>query len=199
MLRVGLTGGIACGKSAAATIFRKLQVDVIDADELARELSEQGTETYQHIVQEFGRSYITNTGALDRRKLRLEIFNHPDQRACLEKILHPPIRQALLAQTQKLPEKHYCILSIPLLFEAKMDDLVDQIIVISCPQELQIQRLMARDNCDRKHALQIIQSQKMPAQSSAKADFVISNAGDAAVLESCVRAIDKKLRKLSAV
>ena len=194
MLRLGLTGGIACGKTVAAKIFQRLGIALLDADAIALQLSIQGTTTYDKIVAHFGNSFLDDNKDINRKKLRQEIFEHAQQRKALEAILHPAVRQILVTQTAALPKKTYCVLSIPLLFEERMEDLVDKIVTIECEQSLQIQRLMQRDACTQAQALQAIASQTSSSERRAKAHFIVYNNAGLDALENNIQAIDRQLR-----
>ena len=194
MIKVGLTGGIGCGKTETERCFEQLGVSVIDADQLAHQLSEKGTDCYTKIVALLGHAYLTENGSLNRKKIRQEVFNQAQRRAQLEAILHPAIRHALSEQIQALPNHKYCLLTIPLLIESGMDDLVDKIIVVECARETQLERVTQRDDCDRSQAIQIIASQASPEARRAKANFIIQNNEDLMALKERVRAIDQSLR-----
>ncbi len=145
LLKVGLTGGIASGKTTVSNLFVKLGVPVIDADVIAHALVEPGQAALKEIIETFGSSSIINkNGSLNRAKLRQKIFADSRQREKLELILHPRIRQAMQEKMAALSVP-YCLLSIPLLLEKGWQSRVDRVLVVDCPQELQIQRLIARD------------------------------------------------------
>ncbi len=144
LLKVGLTGGIASGKTTVSNLFVKLGVPVIDADVIAHALVEPGQAALKEIIETFGSSIINKNGSLNRAKLRQKIFADSRQREKLELILHPRIRQAMQEKMAALSVP-YCLLSIPLLLEKGWQSRVDRVLVVDCPQELQIQRLIARD------------------------------------------------------
>lgn len=144
LLKVGLTGGIASGKTTVSNLFVKLGVPVIDADDFAHALVEPGQAALKQIIQTFGSSVINKDGSLNRAKLRQKIFADSRQRERLESILHPRIRQAMQEKIAGLSDP-YCLLSIPLLLEKGWQSQVDRVLVVDCPADLQVQRLIARD------------------------------------------------------
>jgi dephospho-CoA kinase len=158
MLKIGLTGGIGCGKTTASKLFEQLNVAVIDADTLAHQLVEIGQPALSNIVQAFGSDILNIDGSLNRKKLSQLIFSDHLQKQKLEAILHPQIYQAIQSAIQSV-ESAYCIISMPLLFEAHMIDLVDRILVIDCPVECQIERVQKRDGRPLAQILAIIDSQ----------------------------------------
>lgn len=176
MLKVGLTGGIGCGKSTVAKIFADLNIPVLDADEIAHRLVEKGQPALAQIQKEFGTTILNPDGLLNRKKLREQIFSDPKQKQKLESILHPLIYKALQAELEQLTAP-YCIVSIPLLFETDMTHLVDRILVIDCPVEKQIERVKTRDNLTIERIQSIIDSQVSRTLRKTKADDLIDNSG----------------------
>ena len=146
-LKVGLTGGIASGKTTVSNLFIKLGVPVIDADVIAHALVKPGQAALEEIIQTFGSTIINKDGSLNRAKLRQEIFTNSRQRELLESILHPRIRQAMQEKIAALSALSvpYCLLSIPLLLEKGWQSQVDRVLVVDCSPDLQVQRLIARD------------------------------------------------------
>lgn len=158
MLKVGLTGGIGCGKTTVSDLFGGLGVPVLDADQVAHELTDKGQPALARIREEFGEQILNSDGSLNRLQLKKLIFADAKQKQKLEAILHPLIIAALNAKIEQL-NAPYCILSIPLLFETKMEPAVDRILVVDCPVELQIERVSKRDKLDIKVIQAIIASQ----------------------------------------
>ncbi|MGJ0514592.1 MAG: dephospho-CoA kinase [Methylomicrobium sp.] len=158
MLKVGLTGGIGCGKTTVSDLFAGLGVPVLDADQAARELTDKGQPALARIREEFGEQILNSDGSLNRLQLKKLIFADAKQKQKLEAILHPLIIAALNAKIEQL-NAPYCILSIPLLFETKMETAVDRILVVDCPVELQIERVSKRDKLDINIIQAIIASQ----------------------------------------
>ncbi|MDP1773404.1 MAG: dephospho-CoA kinase [Methylobacter sp.] len=174
MLKVGLTGGIGCGKSTVAGIFAGLHVPVLDADEIAHRLVEKGQPALTQIQQTFGTAILNPDGSLNRKNLREQVFSDMKQKQKLESILHPLIYKTLQAELEQLIAP-YCIISIPLLFETDMTHFVDRILVIDCPVETQIERVKVRDSLSIERIQSIIDSQVSRAFRKAQADDLIDN------------------------
>lgn len=197
MLVVGLTGGIASGKSEAARHFARLGTAVIDADQIARELVEPGQPALAEIVTAFGENLLLSDGSLDRAALGDRVFADPAARRRLEALLHPRIRtemQHRLAATQA----PYAILVIPLLVETGMTDLVDRVLVIDAPESLQRARLHARDKHDAQRIEQILAAQTDRNTRLAAADDVIRNDQDLEQLHLAVEALHQQYLALAA-
>lgn len=174
VFRVGLTGGIASGKSTVSQLFENNGVDVIDADVIARELSQPGTAQYQSIVEHFGREFVLADGQLNRPALRKLLFSDRKAKQQLEQILHPAIRQQLLQQAADAKSR-YCILSIPLLIEANLQSCVDRILVVDVDSETQMLRLQNRDKLSADEASQHLAAQSNRVQRLQYADDIIDN------------------------
>lgn len=174
VFRVGLTGGIASGKSTVSSLFETLGVEVIDADIIARQLSQPGTNEYLSIVQHFGTDYLLADGQLNRRALRTLLFSDAKAKQTLEHILHPAIRQQLVYQAAKT-KGHYCILSVPLLIEANMQSCVDRILVVDVDPDIQLARLQQRDQLSVEQANRHLVAQSSRAQRLQYADDIIDN------------------------
>jgi dephospho-CoA kinase len=158
MLKIGLTGGIGCGKTTVSKLFEQLNIPIIDADTIAHQLVEIGKPALSEIVLAFGSDIINIDGSLNRKKLSQLIFSDSLQKQKLEAILHPKIYQAIQTAVEAL-DSVYCIISIPLLFETNMIALVDRILVIDCPVESQIERVQKRDGLTLAQVQAIIDSQ----------------------------------------
>jgi dephospho-CoA kinase len=196
MLRIGLTGGIGSGKSLACAMFAKLGVPVIDADVIAREIVAPGSELAERVIEEFGESYRDNTtGGLDRKALRRLVFANSQARHRIEALLHPTITQELSRRQIGLSAP-YCILSIPLLIESGLQDLVDRILVIDCPKALQVERVMVRDAITRDEALAMLATQVSREARLSQADDVIDNGGSPGALEEQVRRLHRRYLKM---
>ncbi len=168
--RIGLTGGLASGKSLATQKLRDLKIPVLDADEIAHELTKPGTPAFEAIVNQWGKTFLKADGSLNRVRLREHIFSEPMAKAWLEQLLHPPI----LEQLNTLQEG---ILVIPLLIEKNLKSLVDQLWVIDCTQKQQIQRALARDHSALTTIQAILAQQATRAERLAQADVVLHNEG----------------------
>ena len=172
----GLTGGIGSGKSTVARLFGNLGVHWVDADDVAREVVEPGTPALAEIAKHFGEQILTPDGVLDRAQLRAIVFQETEERAWLEALLHPIIREELIGQLN--PENYqlpYVLLVSPLLLETDQHELVDRIIVIDVPEDTQIERTMARDTNSREQVERIIAAQMSREDRLARADEVIDN------------------------
>ncbi len=191
-LRVGLTGGVASGKSAVAERLLGLGVAVLDADHVARELTEPGAPALDEIIRTFGLSYLTPDGSLDRRALRELVFNDRTARLRLEGILHPRIR-ALLEERATAASAPYVVVAVPLLAEIGRYAWLDAVVVVDVPRELQHARLLVRDGVDAALATRMLDAQATREQRLAIADYVIDNTGSLAELGVAVDALHGKL------
>ncbi len=176
-LRVGLTGGIASGKTTVARLFGALGAPVIDADEISREVTAPGTPLIVRIAERFGVEFIGADGSLDRRALRRVAFADPRARADLEALTHPAILQAMEQRAAEAGGP-YQVLVIPLLVEKHRTGLIDRILVVDCEEALQIRRLQARDGSTLEEARAILAAQASRAERLQAADDVIPNSGD---------------------
>jgi dephospho-CoA kinase len=158
MLKIGLTGGIGCGKSTVTNLFEQLKVPVIDADQIAHQLVTIGQPALAQIQLEYGSDILNPDGSLNRKRLKELIFSDTQQKQKLEAIIHPLVYQAIQAELEAL-NTPYCIICIPLLFETNMTHLVDRVLVVDCPVEIQIERLQKRDNMTIARIQSIIDSQ----------------------------------------
>lgn len=173
---IGLTGGIGSGKSTVAKLFGALGVHWVDADNVAREVVEPGTPALARIADHFGADILQADGSLDRARLREIVFRAPEERAWLERLLHPVIREELIRQLNPadyaLP---YVLLVSPLLLETDQHQLVARIVVVDVPVEVQLSRTMARDDNPRDQVERIIAAQISRDDRLQKADDVIDN------------------------
>jgi dephospho-CoA kinase len=196
---IGLTGGVASGKSEATRRFEALGVHVADADVIARAVVEPGQPALAEIARRFGTDMLLDDGSLDRRRLRERIFADPQARTDLEAITHPAIRLALAEQCRAAPGP-YAIAAIPLLTEAggrAAYPWLDRILVVDAPVELQHARLMLRDGVDGALATRMIEAQATREARLAIADNVLVNDGDAEHLDARVEALDAHYRTLA--
>jgi len=196
MLIVGLTGGIASGKSTASQYFETLGIPVIDADIIARQLVQPGQTALQQITARFGNEILDSNGQLDRAKLRSLVFNDSKSRQDLESILHPLIRAEMQRQVNMLDEP-YCILAIPLLIETGQTGLVDRILVIDSDEKLQYRRLQQRDKLDDNTIKNIIRSQASREQRLAAADDIAGNNGSITELQTQLKHYHQRYLQLS--
>lgn len=193
MVVIGLTGGIGSGKSTVARQFGSLGVHWVDADDVAREVVEPGMPALTVIADHFGKDILTEDGALDRARLRQIVFEQPEQRAWLESLLHPIIREELTRQLHPtdytLP---YVLLVSPLLLETDQNKLVEEVLVVDVPVDVQIERTMARDTNSREQVERIIAAQMPREQRVAKADAVIDNNQPTDKVSAEVRALHER-------
>jgi dephospho-CoA kinase len=195
--RVGLTGGIASGKSTVAKFFAALGVPIIDTDQVAREVVEPGQPPLERLVQRFGRAILTPDGHLDRPKLREIVFSDPRARADLEALTHPAIGTAVEAWSAAAGGP-YQILIIPLLVEKNLASQVDRVLVVDCDEELQIRRLQARDGSTVEQARAILSAQTSRTARLKSAHDVIQNEGDLSVVRDQVSALHARYLELAA-
>src|SRR5215472_3702810 len=183
--RVGLTGGIASGKSTAAKFFGALGVPIIDTDQLARDVVEPGQPPLERLVERFGGSILTPDGHLDRPALRNIVFSDPKARADLEALTHPAIGAAVQARSAAAGGP-YQILVIPLLVEKNLGSQLDRVLVVDCSEELQIRRLQARDGSTLEQARAILSVQASRVARVKAAHDVITNDRDIGALRDRV-------------
>ncbi|MEC9084441.1 MAG: dephospho-CoA kinase [Pseudomonadota bacterium] len=190
---IGLTGGIGSGKSTVARMFGALGVHWVDADDVARQVVEPGTQALRVIADHFGKSILQSNGELDRAALRQKVFEDPEQRRWLEGLLHPIIRQELIRQLS--PEDYnlpYVMLVSPLLLETNQHELVERIVVVDVPEETQINRTMTRDGNSREQVERILAAQMPRAARREKADAIINNAQPLERVEASVHALHQR-------
>lgn len=195
-LVIGLTGGIASGKSSVAEGFSRLGVPVIDTDAIAREVVAPGMPALNAIKARFGNSVLDATGQLNRRALRNLIFEDAQARADLEAITHPAIRDLALNRIAAADAK-YVVLVVPLLIEKGWDRLVDRVLVIDAPESTQKARLMQRDGISAEKAQAIINSQADRSSRLTKADDVIHNDAALESLDNEILALHNKYLSLT--
>lgn len=193
---VGLTGGIASGKSTVANLFRKEGIPVVDADELARAALSPGTDCYQKVVSHFGTAALDADGVLDRRKLGDLVFSNPDELRFLESQIHPFVQeQAVAARGRFRNEGHlFAVYDVPLLFEKKLESQFDRILVVGCSQNTQIERLKTRSHLTEEQARLRLQNQLDLEFKMAHATDLIWNEGSLPDLELQVKNLIQKYR-----
>jgi dephospho-CoA kinase len=175
-LRIGLTGGIASGKSMIADMFAARGAPVIDTDVISRQVVQPGGPALREIEREFGSDVLRADGELDRRRMRDLVFEDAGKRSALEAILHPRIREQALRQSRSAGGA-YQVIVVPLLVESPMRHWVDRILVVDCTEETQLERLLERDNGTKEQARRIIAAQAARDDRLAIADDVIDNDG----------------------
>lgn len=202
MFKIGLTGGIATGKSYIVGVFRELGCEVLDADLTAREVVEPGQPAFNEIVNHFGREILSPDGTLDRAKLGAAIFALPAQREKLNAIVHPRVFEAQerwLAEIANRNPQPIAIIDAALMIETGSYRRFDKLIVVYCEPEIQIERLMARNNFSREEALARISAQMPSAEKLKYADFTINTSLGFEDTRRQVEALYSQLRKLQAI
>lgn len=188
--RIGLTGGIATGKSTVGRVLaERLWIPVVDADQLARAALAPGTEATRAVIQRYGRAVQAGDGSpsLDRPALARTVFADPAERQWLEELVHPLVRAGFQAELERLQDAPVVVLMIPLLFEAGLESLCTEIWVVECGSvEEQLKRLQARDGLSREAALARLRAQWPMAEKLARADLVLSTVGSPSELEARV-------------
>lgn len=192
---VGLTGGIGSGKSAAANFFIELGVDLIDADDLAKNVLNKNSKGYELFINEFGEQYLDNDKNIDRDLLRKTIFNDSDKKNKLENIIHPQVRSGI-EEFIKSSKSDYCIVVVPLIYETRSSSYYDRILVIDCDEEIQINRSAIRDNTENKEIKKIISKQASREERLSIADDVILNNRTLDSLKEEVIKLHKKYIKM---
>ncbi|MDX8125783.1 dephospho-CoA kinase [Methylomonas sp. OY6] len=174
MLKIGLTGGIGSGKSTVCRLFAEFGVPIVDADLIARQLVEPGQAALSMIARFFGQQMLNQDGSLNRARLRDAVFTDADKKRELDGIMHPLVYAQIAAEVNTLTAD-YCIIAVPLLLESKNPYVVDRVLVIDCPVDVQIARVTARDKLTRQQVQAIIDSQMSRPERLSKADDVIEN------------------------
>ena len=195
MKLIGLTGGIASGKSTVADILRRLGAAVVNADVLAREVVEPGQDAWQEIVNTFGAEVLQADKRLDRQRLRKIIFDDPDARKKLEAIIHPRVRALAEKRIRENAAAGYAVVvyEVPLLFEGNIHHWVRPVILVACAPETQIKRLGQRDQVNESDAQKHIAAQMSLAEKRKLADYTIENDGTLEDLERQVREVLEKI------
>jgi dephospho-CoA kinase len=196
-LRIGLTGGIASGKSTVEERFKELGVFVVNADDSARAVVAPGEPGLAAVVERFGAGILTAQGELDRRAMRSLIFSDGTQRQALESILHPLIR-ADMEQRCSRAAGPYLILSIPLLVEGNSRGRIDRVLVVDADESLQLARLVSRDSVSEAEAHATLAAQASRASRLALADDVLVNSGTVAELRQAVDRLHQRYLELAA-
>jgi dephospho-CoA kinase len=193
---VGLTGGIASGKSTVAKILQSLGAAVVNADDLAREVVEPGHEAWKEIVASFGADILQSDQTLDRQKLRTLIFNQPEARKRLESIIHPRVRALAEERIRQYAAAGYpvVIYEVPLLFEGNLQEWLRPVILVACDVETQTARLQKRDDLTAADAEKHIAAQMSLKDKRRLADYVIENNGSLEDLERQTRQILEELK-----
>lgn len=199
MLSLGLTGGIASGKSTVAAMFAELGARLVDTDLIARQAVAPGEDALKRIVAEFGPAVLDQNGDLDRRRLRELIFADKEARAKLNAIVHPAVAARVREELARIAEadpQGVALVDVPLLYETNTQDRYQAVVVVYVPPQVQVQRLMKRDGVSREAAEQSLQAQMPLSEKKRKAQFIVDNSGTLQETREQVRAVWKDIEKL---
>ena len=180
--KIGLTGGIASGKTTVSDCFKKLGTQVIDADIISHEVTEPSGSAFEEILSEFGSEILDEKGLINRKKMRAIIFNDPSEKKILEKIIHPKVRDEMFQRINK-SDDHYLIVSVPLLVETGMHQIMDRNLLVDCSEDTQIERLMHRDKITLNEAKAILKNQASRSDRKKIADDLIVNENNVTLIE----------------
>ncbi len=187
---IGLTGGIACGKSTVSNRLRALGACILDADEMAHELAEPGQALFRAYERHFGAAVLMEDGTLNRKAVGEIVFHHPEERKWMDDTAHPILLDGLKKRMERCRAsgKEIVVLDVPLLFEAGWDSFCDEVWVVFVPQETQERRLMQRDRLTAEQARARINAQMSMEEKCRRADVVIDNSG---TMDETVRNVEK--------
>ncbi|MGO2514108.1 MULTISPECIES: dephospho-CoA kinase [Marinomonas] len=189
---IGLAGGIGSGKSTITKYFNEIGIQSVDADDVARIVVEPGSNCLNNIHQRYGDNILLNDGTLNRKSLRDIIFDNPEERIWLEALTHPAIREEISTRLHAITSS-YALLVHPLLFETKQDAVCKLVIAIDVPENVQLQRVMSRDNISRESAEKIMAAQLSNSERIERADLVLENSGNIAEMNAKVLKLHKKI------
>ncbi|MDI3279930.1 MAG: dephospho-CoA kinase [Bacillota bacterium] len=193
---VGLTGGIAAGKSTVAALWRRWGAIVIDADRIGHALLAKGRPAWREVVERFGPGILDGRGRIDRRLLGAAVFADPKARADLNRITHPRIRARIEERIRRARAAgRLIVVDAPLLLEAGLEDLVDRVVVVTAPEEVQVERLVAGRGLRPEEARARLQAQWPQAEKVRRADYVIENSGTREELEARAAEVWEELRR----
>ena len=180
--KIGLTGGIASGKTTVSDCFKKLGTQVIDADVISHEITKPSGSAFEEILSEFGSEILDEKGLINRKKMRAIIFNDPSQKKILEEIIHPKVRDEMFQRINK-SDDHYLIVSVPLLVETGVHQIMDKTLLVDCSEDTQIERLMNRDKISLNEARAILKNQASRLDRKKIADDLIVNEKNVTLIE----------------
>lgn len=198
LLKVGLTGGIGCGKSTAVDAFHELGINIIDADQIAKDIVKPGQKALSEIAEKFGDEILLENGELNRPLLKEKVFKEPKALELLENILHPQIRLEIVQQINRHKKGDpYIIVDVPLLVEKNYQQMFDRIIVVDCLPEQQLERVRQRDNISESQIKKIMQTQVSRDQRNNHATDILDNSADKEFLLKQINALHQKFLGLS--
>ena len=198
MLIVGLTGGVASGKTTVSEVLREEGATLIDADQIARELVQPQTSAWQELVRVFGNEILDRDGSIDRQKLASLIFSNPRQRSRLNRILHPRIKEEIRRRLKSIRQKDpkaIVVIDVPLLIETGGHREMDKVIVVVCTETQQIERLRRRNQLSEEQARAMLSSQMSLEEKTTVADYVIGNEGSLEETRQKARNVYQELKK----
>ena len=196
-LKIGLTGGVASGKTTVSDFFKGLGIPVIDADVISHEVTQPDGSAFEEIISSFGSSILDENGLIDRKKMRAIIFDDASKKEMLERIIHPKVREEMFDSVSQSND-HYLIVSVPLLVETGMNEMMDRTLVVDCSEETQIERLMHRDKITLGEAKSILRNQTNRSTRLKAADDLIVNEKNVTLneLEKEVLELNERYSKL---
>jgi dephospho-CoA kinase len=200
MLKVGLTGGIASGKSTVSELFASLGAEILDADEVAREVLLPGQPAWKRLRQAFGQEFFRPDGTVKRKKLRKLVFADPEKRTQLNAIVHPEVMREIHRRAETLSsstEAGVLLVDVPLLLEVGLANRFDQVVVVYASENLQIDRLMQRDGISEEEAKQALKAQMALSNKVEQADYVIDNSGSEEDTQAQVQKVWQELLVLA--
>lgn len=200
MILVGLTGGIASGKSLVSKMLKDQGAYIIDADEIAHEVIQPGKPAYREILEHFGEEILREDGTIDRSRLGRLVFDDPEKRAILERIIHPRVFSEEESRRKQIAQKDpgaVIIFDVPLLIETRAHELMDKVIVVSVNRKTQLRRLMQRDHLNREEAMKRIEAQLSISEKRRAADYVIDGEAPPERVAEQVKAIYEELKALA--
>ena len=196
-LKIGLTGGVASGKTTVSDFFKGLGISVIDADVISHEVTQPDGSAFEEIISSFGSNILDENGLIDRKKMRAIIFDDASKKEMLERIIHPKVREEMFNLASQSND-HYLIVSVPLLVETGMNEMMDRTLVVDCSEETQIERLMHRDKITLGEAKSILRNQTNRSTRLKASDDLIVNEKNVTLneLEKEVLELNKRYSKL---
>ena len=196
-IKIGLTGGVASGKTTVSNFFKQFGIEVIDADVISHQVTKPDGTAFQEIISSFGSSVLDENGLIDRKKMRKIIFDNVSKKEMLERIIHPKVREEMFNLASQSND-HYLIVSVPLLVETGMNQMMDRTLVVDCSEETQIERLIHRDKITLGEAKSILRNQTNRSTRLKAADDLIVNEKNVTLneIEKEVLELNKRYSKL---